>query len=186
MVRLKIPLIGKPPPTVKWVKGEDENLTDTGRVCVESTLVNTTLLIRDCQRSDASKYTITLRNTFGTKESTIFIRVVGKPGLPGGPMKFKEVTADGVTLKWGPPKDDGGSPITNYILEKRDSITNMWVTVASSVEEPTFRVTGLHEGTEYIFRVCAENKYGVGEGLKSEPMLAKHPFSKYFFFFTVI
>lgn len=178
-VRLKIPIIGKPAPTASWKKGDDENLTDTGRVCVEYTAVNTTLLIRDCQRSDASKYTITLRNSAGSKESSIFVRVVGKPGICTGPIKFKEVTADGATLKWGVPKDDGGSEITNYILEKRDSITNMWVTVSSTVETNTHRVAGLHEGTEYIFRVSAENKYGVGEGLKSEPVVAKHPFSKY-------
>lgn len=73
-VRLKIPIIGKPTPKVSWKKGDDEDLTDTGRVCAESSAVNTTLLIRDCQRSDASKYTITLRNSAGSKESTIFIR----------------------------------------------------------------------------------------------------------------
>ncbi|TWW80211.1 Titin [Takifugu flavidus] len=176
-VRLKIPIIGKPIPKVSWKKGDDEDLKDSGRVCAESSSVNTTLLIRDCQRNDASKYTITLRNSAGTKESTIFIRVVGKPGIPSGTIKFKEVTADGATLKWGVPKDDGGSEITNYILEKRDSVTNMWVTVSSSVETNSMRVTGLHEGTEYIFRVCAENKYGVGEGLKSDPIIAKHPFN---------
>lgn len=182
-VRLKIPIIGKPAPTVSWKKGEEDPLTDTGRVCAESTAVNTTLLIRDCQRNDAAKYTISLRNSAGSKESAIFVRVVGKPGICLGPIKFKEVTADGATLKWGVPKDDGGSEVTNYILEKRDSITKMWVTVSSSVDTNTFRVPGLHEGTEYIFRVSAENKYGVGEGLKSDPLIAKHPFSKFLFFF---
>lgn len=73
-VRLKIPIIGKPTPKVSWKKGDDEDLKDNGRVCAESSSVNTTLLIRDCQRNDASKYTITLRNSAGTKESTIFIR----------------------------------------------------------------------------------------------------------------
>lgn len=73
-VRLKIPIIGKPTPKVTWKKGDDEDLTDTGRVCAESSAVNTTLLIRDCQRTDASKYTITLRNSAGSKESTIFVR----------------------------------------------------------------------------------------------------------------
>ncbi|XP_010785475.1 titin-like [Notothenia coriiceps] len=177
MVRLKIPIIGKPTPKVSWKKGEEENLTDTGRVCAESSAVNTTLLIRDCQRSDASKYTITLRNSAGSRESTIFIRVVGKPGIPIGPVKFKDVNADAATLKWVAPKDDGGSEITNYILEKRDFVTNMWVTVSSAVESNVQRVTGLHEGTEYIFRVSAENKYGVSEGLKSDPIVAKHPFN---------
>ena len=73
-VRLKLPVIGKPTPKISWKKGDDEDLTDTGRVCAESSAVNTTLLIRDCQRSDASKYIIKLINAAGTKESVIFIR----------------------------------------------------------------------------------------------------------------
>jgi len=177
-VRLNIPIIGIPAPAVTWKKG-DVTLSDSGRISVESTATNTVLLIRDCQRVDADKFTIILRNIAGTKESTIDIKVVGKPGICTGPIKFDEITAEAITVEWGPPTEDGGSEVSNYILEKRHSTANKWVTVASAIQKNSMRVTRLHDGTEYIFKVCAENKYGVGEYLKSDPVIAKHPFSKY-------
>jgi len=91
---LKIPIIGKPTPKVSWKKGDDEELTETGRVCAETSAVNTTLLIRDCQRSDASKYTITLRSSAGTKESTIFIRSAWDSPLLHVQASVREMSSD--------------------------------------------------------------------------------------------
>lgn len=36
-------------------------------------------------------------------------------------------------------------------------------------------------GHEYIFRIRAQNKYGVGDPLDSEPEVARDVFSKYSF-----
>ncbi len=41
------------------------------------------------------------------------------PGAPTGPLEATDVKADEITLQWKAPTDDGGEPITNYILEKR-------------------------------------------------------------------
>lgn len=37
-----------------------------------------------------------------------------------GPLDVSDITPETCTLTWKPPFDDGGSPITNYIVEKMD------------------------------------------------------------------
>jgi len=69
-----------------------------------------------------------------------------------------------------------GSEVTNYIVEKYDSKSGAWSLVTSSIARPTCRVTGLIGGNDYIFRVMAENRYGVSTPLKSETVVAKYPF----------
>lgn len=74
-------------------------------------------------------------------------------------------------------QEDGGSPITNYIVEKQDPRTGNWSSVSKFVRGTNYEVLGLTEGKEYKFRVRAENKHGVGEPLEArESMIAKSPF----------
>lgn len=54
------------------------------------------------------------------------VLVVDRPSPPQGPMEATDITPDTCTLSWKPPLDDGGSPITNYVVEKMD---NMGVSV---------------------------------------------------------
>lgn len=42
-----------------------------------------------------------------------------EPGKPGTP-EIKDFDTDYVELLWNRPEEDGGSPITGYIIEKRD------------------------------------------------------------------
>lgn len=92
---------------------------------------------------------------------------VAKPNAPGTPkiIKTDKTSAD---LKWTPSTEDGGAPITNYVIEYRPSGSVRWNRANSSpVTETTFSVADLKEGSEYEFRVSAENKAGVGPA--SEP-----------------
>ena len=71
-----------------------------------------------------------------------------------------------------------GSEITNYVVEKRDTMNGNWVTVTSSIARTTCRVSGLLGGNEYTFRVMAENRHGLSSPVLSETVIAKYPFGK--------
>ena len=97
---------------------------------------------------------------------------------PEGPLEINDVKPDSCVLTWKPPKNDGGSPISNYIIEKFDTKKGEWQKVSSFCRAPRYEVTGLNEGSEYKFRVSAENPYGQSQTLECEkPIIAKNPFS---------
>uniref|UniRef100_A0A672I810 Titin n=1 Tax=Salarias fasciatus TaxID=181472 RepID=A0A672I810_SALFA len=69
-----------------------------------------------------------------------------------------------MTLTWSAPESEGGSEISNYIIEKKDRNGIKWTRCnRQKVTDLSFRVTGLATGHEYEFRVSAENAVGVGE-----------------------
>lgn len=59
--------------------------------------------------------------------------LTGEPDPPGKP-EFKDWSADHVDLKWEKPANDGGAPITAYIVEKKDRDTGKWVKAAEVSE----------------------------------------------------
>uniref|UniRef100_A0A915DDF3 Twitchin n=1 Tax=Ditylenchus dipsaci TaxID=166011 RepID=A0A915DDF3_9BILA len=69
---------------------------------------------------------------------------------------------DHVDIEWKTP-NDGGAPIEEFIIEKRDS-NGRWVE-AEHVPAGTNKATvgGLRQGEEYQFRVLAKNKAGLSE-----------------------
>ena len=92
-----------------------------------------------------------------------------KPGQPGQPQ-VSNLTAESCDLTWAPPEDDGGAPITHYIVEKRKVGDIKWTKLPDQPEECKFTVPGLTEETEYEFRVTAVNKAGEGPpSVPSEP-----------------
>ena len=101
---------------------------------------------------------------------------------PFAPRKLQvvEYNIDYVILSWEEPEFDGGSPINNYFVEKRDALMNIW-SQAGKTEKDTRRlkVVNLYEGQSYYFRVCAENQCGRGPFVETlKPVTAKLPYGE--------
>ena len=117
---------------------------------------------------DSGVYSCNLRNDLGQERVTIKVIVLDKPTQPQGPLEVSDVKVDGCTLAWKPPKETGGSPITNYVIEKFDVKSNEWQKVSSFCKKTSYEVIGLDEGRPYKFRVSAENEQGVSIPLETE------------------
>ena len=77
--------------------------------------------------------------------------------VPDAPMNLvAEATDAAVTLTWDAPEDDDGSAITDY--EYRIDGRGSWISIGST--QTTHTVTGLVNGTAYVFEVRAVNRIG--------------------------
>ena len=52
----------------------------------------------------------------------LLLEYLDKPDPPGQP-EVTDADEDHITLKWDPPRKDGGSPITGYNVERKDPKT---------------------------------------------------------------
>lgn len=69
----------------------------------------------------------------------------------------------GATISWEPPKFDGGSEITAYVIELRDRTSVKWeAALVCAADDRLATLNDVVEYKEYIFRVRAENKAGIG------------------------
>uniref|UniRef100_A0A915JT26 Uncharacterized protein n=1 Tax=Romanomermis culicivorax TaxID=13658 RepID=A0A915JT26_ROMCU len=98
-----------------------------------------------------------------TKEPLLIKKLKDKPGIPGQPV-VTELTSENVTIVWTAPESDGGMPIGNYVVEKKDiTLDKNWVIVSKQVlRSPPFTIESLNAATTYVFRVSAENELGIG------------------------
>uniref|UniRef100_A0A8B9RZJ8 Titin n=1 Tax=Accipiter nisus TaxID=211598 RepID=A0A8B9RZJ8_9AVES len=173
--RLEADVHGKPLPTIKWYKG-DKELEETARYEIKNTDFSALIIVKDAIRVDGGQYILEASNVAGTKTVPVNVKVLDRPGPPEGPVQVTGVTAEKCSLAWAPPLHDGGSDISHYIVEKRETSRLAWTVVASEVLPTMLKVTKLLEGNEYVFRIMAVNKYGVGEPLESVPVMMKNPF----------
>jgi predicted phage tail protein len=84
-------------------------------------------------------------------------------GTPPSPPQALTATPGNsqVRLTWLLPANDGGSPITDYVIQRSPNGSSNWITINDGVRTTTSHtVTGLTNGTRYYFRVLAKNAEG--------------------------
>ena len=174
-VVIEVDVTGEPCPETTWeINGEV--IKAEGELKAGHGPFHTKLMMIPAQRKYCGTYKITAKNSKGMDEAEVQVVIRGKPGPPEGPLEVFDITSKNCKLKWKPPKDDGGSPIEYYEIEKLDPLSGMWIPAGTS---PTCEaeVKPLSEGKEYKFRVRAVNKDGESADLATlEPIIAKNPF----------
>ncbi|CAG2161698.1 unnamed protein product [Oppiella nova] len=176
-VKFDVDVKGEPPPTIEWTFNGEKLKTDDNH-SIDNEPNHTLFILSKSKRNDTGNYVITAKNEFGSDEAVVEVKVLSKPGKPKGPLQVNDVHAEGCKLKWEKPEDDGGEPISGYVVEKMDVDTGRWVPV-TTVREPEAEVKGLIAGKEYKFRVKAVNSEGESEPLESDlPVVAKNPFDE--------
>lgn len=176
-LNLPVPVVGEPPATKQWRLG-DSDLYPSNRLSITNADYMTTIKIWDCKRADSGAFTLIARNKNGEDTCTVNITVLDVPGAPEGPLKYSNVSRSGCTISWKPPKDDGGSEIMNYVVEKMDMETYRWVPLGD-IKGTSFQCDNLIEGHDYKFRVSAINRQGQGPPCTGvDTVTAKDPYSK--------
>ncbi len=92
--------------------------------------------------------------------------------VPDEPVNLAVTIGDqNVSLSWSQPFSDGGSPISDYVIEYKLTSGGVWSVLGDGVSTSTTAiVSGLSNDNSYDFRVSAVN--GIGQGLVSASVTA--------------
>ena len=159
-IRLKVSLAGRPSPSVIWYH-DGEIIAHDQRHIFETMDGESVLKIPDAKRVDRGEFTVKAVNKLGEDTSSFLVTVTDRPAAPGKAMVTMTLGRT-VSLSWREPEDDGGCKIGTYIVEYYRIGWDVWLKATTS-RQTKATLSELIEGSEYKFRVKAENPYGVSE-----------------------
>ncbi|CAF0733820.1 unnamed protein product [Adineta steineri] len=172
--KITVPFVGVPAPQVTFTQNGNKIKPDgNNQVTVKDGIAE--LIVSKVKGGDTGLYSCTLKNYLGQETAQMKVIVVDKLDTPEGPLNISNVKPDSCLLTWKPSKPDGGSPITNYTIEKFDTKKGEWQKVSSFCRSLFYKVTGLNEDMEPKTDSNNFLKYFAGfvhlyETLKDPPM----------------
>ena len=176
-LNLKVKVKGEPITDKAWFWGRRE-IKPSGTVNIESTDYTSKLTILSLERADTGTFYFKAENLHGSDEVAIDINVMVAPQKPKGPMRIDGVYAEGCKAEWNAPLDDGGSPITHYILEKvQGNGENFSPCGRVNAPATSCDIKGLTINKEYRLQVRAVNNLGESEPLVCvDSFITENPF----------
>jgi titin len=135
--------------------------------------VNTARSFRVTGLTNGTRYSfrVIARNSRWPGAKSAVVRATPRT-VPSAPRSLAAVGGDGlVALTWKAPASNGGAPIQRYLVQRLIRANHGWATIRSTTAR-SLRVTGLHNGTRYTFRVRAVNAAGHGEWSRTASAIA--------------
>ncbi|XP_078025997.1 immunoglobulin-like and fibronectin type III domain-containing protein 1 [Epinephelus lanceolatus] len=170
-VFFKLHFVGHEPIKIKWYR-EGEELLEDNNTKLENSASHSRLLLIRCQRKDTGEIKIKLKNEHGFTEAISQLIVLDKPSPPLGPAEVMESSATSIEFRWRPPKDDGGSPVINYIMERQQVGRNTWKKLGEITGVSSYRDIDVDRGRKYCYRIRAVTAEGISEAMETDEMQA--------------
>lgn len=118
-------------------------------------------------KTDAQfKFRVRACNAIGDSEplesEVVTIRLsVERPSPPRGPIEVSGMTTDSFVVSWMKSESDGGSAITEYLVDIKKSTESKWThRGATSANVTHLTIKDLSQSTGYDVRICARNAVG--------------------------
>ncbi|XP_068598129.1 immunoglobulin-like and fibronectin type III domain-containing protein 1 [Brachionichthys hirsutus] len=164
----KLLFLGGAQMDIQWYKNDDK-LLPAMHVKIETSAGESGLRLTKCQRMDSGEIKVKIKNENGTAEAISKLIVLDKPTAPQGPVDIMQSGVTSVEFKWKSPKDSGGCPVTNYIIERQQVGRSKWSSLcAIPGSEPSYKDSDVDPGRRYCYRVRAQNEEGVSDCLQTE------------------
>uniref|UniRef100_A0A3P9PAA5 Immunoglobulin-like and fibronectin type III domain-containing protein 1 n=1 Tax=Poecilia reticulata TaxID=8081 RepID=A0A3P9PAA5_POERE len=170
----KLPFSGGAPMNIQWYKNDNE-LLPAVNVKIDTSDTESQLRLTKCQRKDTGEVKIKIKNEFGVIEAVSRLIVLDKPTPPQDPVEITESAVTSVEFKWKPPKDSGGCPVTNYIIERQQVGRNKWTNLGEIPCIPSYKDTDVDPGRRYCYRIRAKNAEGISDYLQTGDIPAGYP-----------
>jgi len=176
-VKYDVDVKGEPSPALTW-RFKNIELNSNEQIQIDNIEYNTILAITETKRNNSGIYSLKAENINGFDEADVEVIVLDKPSSPEGPLEVCDVHREGCKLKWKKPKDDGGTPLAGYIIEKLDTSNGRWLSAGTCLpEQLEYELKDLEPNHRYQFRIKAVNDEGESVPLETDGVVvAKNPF----------